>query len=518
MKTIAQLRAENKAIAERLAAGAEARLRAIPGVTHVSVGLKQKAGRATDQLCIRVYVREKRDPRDIPAAELIPAEIDGIATDVNTIGTFEFQIDNTRYRPIHGGAQITNRIIDINPAGTGTQQSLGTLGCIALDNTDNAEVMLSNWHVFTANSGRAGDNVFQPAPTSLPPLELGHLPLRPTDDTDKIGVIRRTRVNNRVDAGIATIDVSSCCHCCGIHYSNEISGLSVAGRPPGNTILGDEPAVAGMTVFKVGQATLRTEGVVIEANYPSFSIERDGTSYSFTGQIAIQNVDPAVAFSDHGDSGSVIVNLNNKIVGLLFASGTNVPPPSGAGAPLPFVSLANHIADVLSELNIRIPYSSEVTVTAGVRLADVPPAVHEAAIAAPYRALRERMQAREGSALLFALGRQHSDEVLHLVNRCRPVTVAWHRAQGPAWLATLMSAVRDGRSLLPARVKGVALHEALARMRAVLSQHGSAALRESLRRREADGLIAAARDGRDLSDMLDRIAAGRSAVLEGAEP
>jgi hypothetical protein len=55
-------------------------------------------------------------------------------------------------------------------------------------------------------------------------------------------------------------------------------------------------------------------------------------------------------------------------------------------------------------------------------------------------------------------------------------------------------------------------------MRAVLSQHGSAALQESLRRREADGLIAAAQDGRDLSDMLDRIAAAGGAVLQDAEP
>ena len=515
MKTTEQLRAENDAIKERLAAGAEARLRSIPGVTHVSVGLRQKAGHATDELCIRVYVREKRNPGDIPAAELIPAEIDGIATDVNTIGTFEFQADNTRYRPIQGGAQITNRIIDVNAAGTGTQLSRGTMGYIALDNTDNAELLLSNWHVLTANSGGPGDKVFQPAPSSVPPVSLLNLPLRPADDTDKIGVIRRTVISNKVDGGIATIDVSSCCHCCGIHYTNEIPGLSVAGRPPGNTIVGDEPAVGGMAVFKVGQMTGRTEGVVVDPNYPQFSITRGGTSYPFTGQIAIQNVNSTLPFSAHGDSGSVIVSINNKIVGLLFADGTNV---TVHGAPQPFVTVANHISDVLAQLNIRIPYSSQVTVTAGAQLADVPAVVREATIPEPYRAVRERMLAREGTALVFALGQRHSDEVLRLVNRCRPVTVAWHRSQGPAWLATLMSAVREGRSTLPAHVKGVTLHEALERMRAVLSQHGSAALQETLRRPQAEVLIAAARDGRDLSDIIDRIAAGRSMALEGVEP
>src|SRR5262249_44376671 len=188
-----------------------------------------------------------------------------------------------------------------------------------------------------------------------------------------------------------------------------------AGRPAGNARVGDEAAVAGMTVFKVGQMTLRTEGKVVDINYPSFSITKDGTSYQFTGQIAIQNVNTALAFSDPGDSGSAIINLDNKIVGLLFASGTNVPA-IGGGAPQPFVTLANHISDVLSELNIRIPYSSQIKVTAGTQLADVPVVVHEATIPEPYRAVRERMLARDGTALVFGLGQRHSDEVLRLVN------------------------------------------------------------------------------------------------------
>ena len=296
MKTTEQMRAENDAIKERLAAGAEGRLRSIPGVTHVSVGLKQKAGRATDQLCIRVYVRDKRNPRDIPAAEMIPAEIDGVATDVNMVATFEFQTDNTRYRPIKGGVQITNRIIGAGAAGASPQIVRGTLGCVALDNTDKAELLLSNWHVLTANGGNNGDKVFQPAPAWLPSLTPAQLPFRPSDDTDKVAVVRRSVVSAKVDAAIATIDVSSCSHCCGIHYSNEIPGLSVANRPPGSTIVGDEAAVAGMPVFKVGHATLRTEGVVIDVNYPSFTIAQGSANYTFTGQ----NSDP-----EHRSRGSV---------------------------------------------------------------------------------------------------------------------------------------------------------------------------------------------------------------------
>jgi hypothetical protein len=514
MKTNEQLRAENKAIRDMLATGPQEQLMAIPGVMHVSVGLKEKNGQVTDQLCIRVYVREKRDRKDVPAAELIPAEINDIPTDVNTVGQFEFQIDNTQYRPIKGGIQITNRIIGVNSAGTGTQMLRGTLGCIAIDNTDNAPVLLSNWHVLYANTGTDGDKVFQPAPISLPALTLLQLPFHPPDDIDKIGVIRRGIIKNNVDGAIAAVDVSSCCHCCGIHFSNELNGLSAAGRPARNTIVGDERAVSGMTVFKVGQSTLRTEGVVFDDNYPTFSISRDGTVYTFNGQIAIQNIDHAMPFSDHGDSGSVVINLNNKIVGLVFAEGRNV---SVSGVQQPFVSLANHISDVFAALNIRIQYSPDVVTTAGEPLTDVPSAVLEAPIAVPYRALRERLQRHENTAWLFAIGQRHSEEVVYLINHCRPVTVAWHRCQGPALLATLMGAVRDGHYRLPPTVKGVALYEALERMRAVLSQHGSPALKEVLNRVEAGLVIEASKGCSDLNEAIERIEADErfSSLFQG---
>ena len=517
MKTNEQLKAENKAIRDILAAGLEDQLLSIPDVIHVSVGLKEKNGQVTDQLCIRVYVEEKKDREIVPAVELIPAEINGVPTDVNMVGEFEFQSDNTRYRPVKGGTQISNRIVGVNNASTGTQLSRGTLGCIAIDNTDNAPVLLSNWHVLYANTGTAGDKIFQPAPTSLPQLTLLQLPFHPPDDTDKIGTIRRSAITNKVDGAIAAIDVSSCCHCCGIHYSNEINGLSVAGRPARNTIVGDERAVSGMAVFKVGQSTLRAEGVVVDDNYPSFSITKDGTIYTFVGQIAIRNVNNAIPFSDHGDSGSVVISLSNKIVGLIFAGGRNV---SVRGTQQPFVSLANHISDIFSALNIRIKYSPDVVMIAGETLTDVPPDILEAPIPEPYRVLRERLQRHESTAHILELGQRYREEVTYLINHCRPVTVAWHRCQGPALLATVMNSVRDGHYRLPASVKDVTLHEALERMRAVLSQHGSPALKAALNQTEADRLIEVCKDCRNLNEAIDRIATNQPlhSLLQGVSP
>jgi hypothetical protein len=494
-----RLRAENAAIRDVLARGAERRLRAIPGVVHVSVGVKEKDGGVTRQLCIRVYVRQKRGRAEIAASEIVPNEIEGVPTDVNMVaGSVAFQTDNTRYRPIIGGAQITNRILVADPSNTGTQMVRGTLGCAAIDNEDKAEVILSNSHILMANGGAKGDKIYQPAPVWLPAITPAQLPFKPTDDNDKIAIVRRGVMSTKVDAAIAAIDVSSCCHCCGIHYSNAVRGLSEGGTPPKNTIVGDAAAQANETVFKVGQGTLRTAGVVVDPNYPDFQITEGPATHTFSGQIAIRHTDATKTFSAQGDSGAVVINGANKIVGLLFAAGRDV---SGH----PFLSLANHISDVFSELKIKIPYASDVKVTSGQRIPD------------EYRALRSRLSQHENTSRLLALGERHADEVTQLVNHCKPVTIAWHKNQGPALLATIMGAIRDGHDTIPEAVKGVPVHAAVETMRGVLHRYGSEALQAHVGRPETAPLIERLKHCRNIDELIERIARDETltAVLRG---
>jgi hypothetical protein len=508
MKSNDDFLAEERAIRQRLADGPDAALRALPGVVHVSVGLKEVEGRLRrDDLCVRVYVSEKRPADALDPAHRVPVSIGGIATDVHAIADVSFQADNTRYRPLQGGIQITNRIAAAFPAGSPADLRRGTLGCCALDTQNKNEVFLSNWHVLYANGGNDGDKIYQPAPLWLPPLTAAQLPFRPADENDKVAVSLRGKVTDKVDAAIARIYVSSCCHCCGIHYSNEIRGLSAGGHPTRNTIVGDQPAAAGMKVFKVGQATLRTEGTVVDANYAEFTIDDTGTPRKFKGQIAIQHVDHSKQFSDIGDSGAVVVTDDNKIVGLLFAAGKNVPA-SGGGAAQPFVSFANHIADVFTALEISIPYSSDVKVLAGQTLEHVPQSVHEAqaTVPEPYRALRRQIEAHEATARLVAIGERHRDEVMSLVNERHRVTIAWHKCEGPALLASVMSAVRDGHYRLPSSVKGLTLVEALQRMRAVIAEHGSAALRQTMGSPDAELVLQACEGATDLNMVIERIA------------
>jgi len=57
----------------------EADLLRRPGVTGVDIGPKLVGGKETGRLAIRIYVAKKKD---VPDAEVIPKEIEGVPTDV----------------------------------------------------------------------------------------------------------------------------------------------------------------------------------------------------------------------------------------------------------------------------------------------------------------------------------------------------------------------------------------------------------------------------------------------------
>lgn len=484
--------------------GPEEQLRAIPGVVHVSIGLKERAGSVTDQHCIRVYVQEKRTAEQVDVGELIPRQVDGVPTDVNVVQNYSFTSDSARYRPLVGGIQITNRIIDADAALTGTTIRRGTMGCIATLNSDKSPVLLSNWHILSGNTGRVGDRVYQPAPWSVPPTDLADLPLRPTDSDDAVGRIVKTVVDHSVDCGIARLDVSSCCRCCGLDFKNEINGLSVGGHPPTNGIVGQRAAVGGMNVIKVGMKTGRTTGQVVDPNLPSITITRDGTNYQFDGQIQIAGTG-GVSFGREGDSGSVVVDQDGFVVGLFFAGNTAAPPNDR--------SVANHIDAVCTALGITINFAT-ASHNAGARMSVpsalfVEPGVGEAA----YREARDRLSAEPAGRWLLDVGEQHRVELATLVNRSRPVTVAWHRAHGPAFLALAMNELRAGGETLPGSVDGLELGAALERMRAVLAVNGSPALRADLAAYGA-ALVEVGRGCTSLTELMDRL---RTADL-GAAP
>jgi hypothetical protein len=305
------------AIKERV----EAQFLGAPGVTGVDVGYKEVGGQATDQVAIRVHVAAKTD--DIPADQRVPAEIDGVTTDVlerryelqvltQQLTEVSPQADTTHYATLQGGVSMgPSRVVN-------GSIFAGTLGAIVIDSVSNQHAALTNFHVACVDSTfTIGDRMVQPSR-----IDTGVVP------ADEFGSLARETLSANVDGAVIAID------------SGRASQCEIADIGP---VRGTAAAALGMAVRKRGRTTLLTYGSV-DGVSGSVTIDYgDGIgSKTLTNQLSIAaDTTRNPLFSDHGDSGSVIVNDSGFVVGLLFA---------GSGAS----TVANPIAAVLSELNISI--------------------------------------------------------------------------------------------------------------------------------------------------------------------
>jgi len=457
-ESIADLVAANRRIEEVLTADVRSRLLAVPGVLHVAVGLKEVDGRATDELCVKTYVEHKRPLADLDH-DPVPAAVSDIRTDVTEIPEVEFTGDETKHRPLVGGIQITNGIKDLKDDLSGTELSRGTLGCFATRNAGGKSVLLTNWHIASAHGARIGASIFQPLPETGPDKLDDDYPKRPTSSKNAVAKIVDLKVTEKVDCAIAQVNTCySCCCNCGVGFKNVIRALAANGTDV--AVAGVSTTVVGkQKVFKVGRKSDRKEGRVVVPSFGPITIPRDGTDYTFTGQIQIEGVN-GEPFSEPGDSGAVVVDEFNKVVGLLFARPTNAT-----------FSLANHINDVTTALGITITGGEESLVGGGTADGDELLA-----------ALSTRLTARESGTGLYERIEAHQAEIVTLVNHDRHVTVVWHRVHGPSWLAALMRSAREPEYRMPEEIDGVTRTDALTRLREVLAQHGSAELRADVGR------------------------------------
>lgn len=129
----------------------EARLRllAIPGVHSVGIGAKYVAGRNTSEPAIIVFVKKKKALSELGPHEAIPAEIDGVKTDVVESDEPELHEDTSSYRPLRGGIQIQVGVSSIGH---------GTLGCIGItDEPTPRTVAITCHHVVTVWPGHVTD-------------------------------------------------------------------------------------------------------------------------------------------------------------------------------------------------------------------------------------------------------------------------------------------------------------------------------------------------------------------------
>ena len=133
-----------------------------PEVTGVDIGYKYNGFERTNEIAVRIHVREKIPLSLLQAAEVLPREIDGVPIDViqgnytpSANGTLATAVRRTRRDPIQPGISISHHM-----------GSAGTIGAVVFDRTDGQACILSNQHVLAeAVLAEPGDQILQPGRT-----------------------------------------------------------------------------------------------------------------------------------------------------------------------------------------------------------------------------------------------------------------------------------------------------------------------------------------------------------------
>jgi hypothetical protein len=294
-------------------------------VVGLGVGYKETKGVKTDRLALVVMVRKKVSAEELKEGDVIPAEIEGVITDVIEVGEIvALQARTDRWRPAPGGVSIGHYKI-----------TAGTLGVLVRDVETGEILILSNNHVMAnSNDATRGDPILQPGPYDGGTTE------------DTIANLERfVSIQfesepppipcpfSKAAAGIANffarlVGSKHRLLPVVIQQANQVDGALAKPVDPDvvkneileiGSVMEDTEAELGMEVKKSGRTTGLTTGTVqlldasVQVGYGG------GKTALFTNQILTTNM------SQGGDSGSLLVDgEGSKAVGLLFAGSDQV--------------------------------------------------------------------------------------------------------------------------------------------------------------------------------------------------
>ncbi len=210
--------------------------------------------------------------------------------------------------------------------------SAGTLGCfVAGRKSPRYLAMLTNNHVIAdENANSSGDLVFQQGT-----LDGGKKSTNLVGELWKFIRLKKTGVNS-VDAALGAI-----------YEGVDFDELKIGTR--GNLRgLGDASTLPERAfVHKVGRTTGQTKGRVTAFDIDNVTVQYGIGVIRFNNQIEIEGTGNK-AFSDSGDSGSMIVDKDRNAIGLLFAGG-DVGGSNGKG-----LTYANPMETVLDALDVDL--------------------------------------------------------------------------------------------------------------------------------------------------------------------
>ena len=287
-------------------------------VVGVGIGRKIVKGRVTNRPCVRLYVIRKLNKRLISPGNILPTHIEGVETDVIETGKFRAQapVARRRRRPAQPGCSLGFQL----PVPHDDLLMAGTFG--ALVARDATHFILSNNHVLAnENQLPLGSPIFQPGL-----LDHGN------PATDAIARLAQfvplsAATPNRVDCAIAEV------------ADPDLVRARVMSRVGKLRSAQPIDAVEGMRVEKVGRGTGYTAGTIFDMS-ATVTLDYELGDLKFVDQILIRGV--SGVFSADGDSGAIVVEVDSgAALGLLIGGS-------------PEYSIANHLADVLTELGVSL--------------------------------------------------------------------------------------------------------------------------------------------------------------------
>ncbi|AQA01351.1 hypothetical protein BVC93_01665 [Mycobacterium sp. MS1601] len=276
----------------------------------VGIGFKQTGGEFTDRIALFVYVPRKMPLPDVPEHEVVPAEFGGYETDVVEINPALID-DESRYDPLCGGIHISRQYL--------LQDGIfvpraGTLGAVVRNRATGQHQLLTCAHVARST----GLSVFQPG-QGLPFSSI----------IGTVADLRDTQNPLLLDCAVITPNGSRPLQ------------AAMAGIGPVQGAAVQLPLLGEM-VKKRGMRTGLTEGFVVR--YIASSATPVFDQFHISGAIPLVSV-----FAGHGDSGSVVLNTGNQVVGLLYAI-----PSEDLGGGMSSSGLAMPIHNVLEALGVDI--------------------------------------------------------------------------------------------------------------------------------------------------------------------
>ncbi|MBC7342998.1 MAG: hypothetical protein H5U02_11250 [Clostridia bacterium] len=322
-------------------------LLSLPNVVGVARGQKMVRGESTKQEAVVVLVNQKMTLKDLRQQDVVPRVLAGVPTDVIEVGELrlleaqpleaELAEDEDKDPGQPGG--LPSRTRRQRPARPGVsvghyQITAGTLGALVKDRRTGELLILSNNHVLAnATDGRdrrakPGDPILQPGPYDGGTMDdtIAHLdrfiPLvreyaRPTcriaNFSENLGNLaltalappyrlefrRRMPRPNLVDAAVARLTNPDV-------VVPEILELGpVRGLAP--------EAKVGTVVRKSGRSSGLNQAQILALDATLRVSLGEKDTAIFAGQLV------AGPMAQPGDSGSLVVDLENRAVGLLFA-------------------------------------------------------------------------------------------------------------------------------------------------------------------------------------------------------